>query len=603
MTETQQAVGTIQDEYGRALEVYLRTNSEAGLHRAYEVGRKAMVNGLGSLDMVGIHQKAIEHYIGDGRPQDEARLILRSASQFLTESLAAFEITHLGFRETLAQMSERTAQLEALNRSLGLEIDQRIRTESALRESQEKFQSLVDNARDVIYTLSLQGVITSLNPAFEEMTGWKREDWVGRPFTDLLDPGDVKREEEIRRLLVKGAQPPLFELRIRQKEGRPMFAEFVTAPLMYGTVVGGVLGLARDVTERRKAEEQIRASQARLTEAQRVAHLGNWEWVEEEENLFWSPELYEILGIDEDAFLPSYRIYFSVVHPDDHWIVKEALGKAIKQREGFDVTHRIIRPDGQVRVIHATGKSVRDKEGNPVRMFGTAQDITEAKIAENALKELPNKILQAQEEERQRLSRELHDDVCQRLSAMRLGIDIMEREAEGNPKVVQKIRSTKEQIDRIIKDVRRMSWNLRPTMLDDLGLGPALQRLCKDLMQDHKAKIRVKLPATIPGPFVGGTDITLYRIAQEALMNSVKHSNATKISIELTQNQERIRLVVADNGMGIETSRPPQPSNGHGLGLQSMKERAGLHHGTLQIISGAGKGTTVIAELPVESGH
>jgi len=334
-----------------------------------------------------------------------------------------------------------------------------------------------------------------------------------------------------------------------------------------------------------------------------VAHLGNWEWVEEEENLFWSPELYEILGIDEDAFLPSYRIYFSVVHPDDHWIVKEALGKAIKQREGFDVTHRIIRPDGQVRVIHATGKSVRDKEGNPVRMFGTAQDITEAKIAEDALKELPNKILQAQEEERQRLSRELHDDVCQRLSAMRLGIDIMEREAERNPKVVQKIRSTKEQIDRIIKDVRRMSWNLRPTMLDDLGLGPALQRLCKDLILDHKAKIRVKLPATIAGPFVGGTDITLYRIAQEALMNSVKHSNATKISIELTQNQERIRLVVADNGMGIETSRPPQPSNGHGLGLQSMKERAGLHHGTLQIISGAGKGTTVIAELPVESGH
>ncbi len=603
MTEIQTAVEAAQVEYERALEVYLRTSSEAGLHRAYEVGRKAMANGLGSLDMVAIHQKAIERYIGDGRPQDEARLLLRSASQFFAESLAAFEIAQLGFRETLAQMSERTAQLEALNRSLGMEIDQRVRTESALRESQERFQSLVENARDVIYTLSLQGIITSLNPAFEEMTGWKREEWLGKPFADLLDPGDVARQGEIQNLLLMGAQPPLFELRIRRKEGGPVDAEFVVAPLMYGSVVGGVLGLARDITERRKAEEQIRASQARLAEAQRVAHLGNWQWIEEERSMFWSPELYDILGIKEEAFLPSFKIYLSMIHPDDRWVVRDALEKALEQRDGFDLTHRIVRPDGQVRVVHATGKSVRDNEGNPIRMYGTAQDITEAKAAEEALRDLPYRILQAQEEERQRLSRELHDDVCQRLSAMRLGIDIMEREAARNTKVLQKIKGTKEQIDQIIRDVRRMSWNLRPTMLDDLGLGPALQRLCKDLMQNHSATINVEMPRTIPPRFEGGTDITLYRIAQEALMNAIKHSKATKISVELTQNQKRIRLVVADNGRGIDALRQPQPSNGHGLGLQSMKERAGLHHGTLQIISGTAKGTTIIAELPVESGH
>ena len=603
MNVTQRSLEVLQFEYGTALGGYLRRKSETELQKAYELGRRAMAGGLGMLDMVTIHQKSVEAFVNHCGSHDEAKRTIQEASVFLAESLGSFEMTHLGFREALAVISSRTAQLETINKSLNAEIKKRLSVEVALRESQERYRSLVENARDMIYTLSRHGSITSLNPAFEDLTGWKRDEWLGKPFEDLLDPEGLQHHREIHRQLLAGHQPPLFELTIRQKSGNLIIAEFIVTAQFQKGELHGILGFARDITERRNTDMELRGSQARLAEAQRIARIGNWQWNVQDNVLIWSPELYRIFGADPHSPTPRFRSYLAFVHPDDRWMVVNVVGGALKRLEEFEVIHRIVSTDGAVRVVRATGKVGRDNGEQFIRMFGVCQDITEAQRAEEALKELPNKILQAQENERGRLSRELHDDICQRLSALRLGIDIMEHEAGGNRGVMEKIRATKDQIDMIIKDVRRISWNLRPAMLDDLGLATALQRLCDGLNHDHAIKAKLKTWGTLPPRFENGVDIALFRIAQEALSNTVKHAAASRVAVELACHHKRIRLSVSDNGRGFNSFEEHQQDDGHGLGLRSMKERVNLHHGNFLLFTGLTKGTTIVAEIPLGEGH
>lgn len=589
----------LASHYKRALQDYLEGAGEVALQKAYELGRQAMADGLGALDLARIYQEALLDVIAvTPEPREDARLI-NFASMFFSESLAPFEMTHRGFKEALAILSTRTAELEALNKSLGIEITERVRIESELRHSEERYRDLVDNARDVIYTLSTEGTITSLNPVFETITGWKCDEWLGKSFVHLLHPDDLNRGMEIFQSLLQGDTPSAFELRIVSKSGEYLIGEFTTTSLLQGTTIVGILGIARDITERRKAEERLRTSQLQLAEAQQIAHLGNWDWDVKADTLVWSKELFHIYGVDPSTFEPNFQSYVTLIHPEDREEVRKTVEKAMKDGKPFAFFHRIVRPDGAIRIVHGRGLVALDNKGNVIRMFGTGQDVTEAKQAEEALKQLPQRILEAQEVERRRLSRELHDDVCQRLSAMKLTIDVLETDLPRKRNILKKIEATKGQVDQVITDIRRISWNLRPTTLDDLGLVVALRKLCKDLGETHNLKIRFKASRSIPEHFSTQTEIALYRIAQESLANAIKHSEASGIDLDLKRTDEKIVLTVVDNGNGFDASKQRRHGPGHGLGLLSMKERVSLLHGALHISSTPSKGTKITAEFPI----
>ena len=235
----------LKGEYVRVLQEYLADGGEAALQRAYELGRQLLADGMAVLEIAALHHEAMATVVEETLKSEEASRTIKTAGEFFAESLSPFEMTHRGFRE---------ANL-------------------ALRQSEERYRSLVENAKDVIYTLSPDGTITSLNPCFETITGWLPSDWLGKPFAPLVHLDDRPVAVDIYQRALRGETPPIFELRIQVKSSEYIQGEFTNTPLIKEGDVVGVLGIARDITDRKRAKEALqRLNQTLEDEAKRIAH-------------------------------------------------------------------------------------------------------------------------------------------------------------------------------------------------------------------------------------------------------------------------------------------------------------------------------------------
>ncbi|HEY6193271.1 MAG TPA: ATP-binding protein [Bacteroidota bacterium] len=232
------------------------------------------------------------------------------------------------------------------------------------------------------------------------------------------------------------------------------------------------------------------------------------------------------------------------------------------------------------------------------------REIEERKKAERMLRALPERILDAQEAERRRVAHELHDDVCQRLSATKLHIGAFEQEVKQNPRLRSKLQNIKRQININIREVRRIAAHLRPAALDEIGLHVALRLLCEDFQQVNRAtRAQFEMKAPSAARVGSHVELALYRIAQEGLSNVAKHAHAKKVLVRLGRENGFVRLDIRDNGRGFEVDRPSANSTrGYKLGLLNMKERAELLHGSCKITSAPGKGTHIRIEIPAATG-
>ena len=239
------ALRELSRRYGRALQSYLAGGGEAALQEAYDLGRKALAQGLGTHDMAAIQHRALLNTLVGVRTRTDGRRTVRAAGKLIVESLLPFEMSH-----------RRSQEVNA-----------------ALRESEERYRSLVETARDVIFTLAADGKLKSLNPAFETVTGWSRSEWIGKGFASLVEPDDRSRAAGVHRAVLESPVLPVFELGIRAKSGATIPVEFVATPLMKDEKVVGILGVARDITDRRRAQEALRHQNEVLEdEIKRIAH-------------------------------------------------------------------------------------------------------------------------------------------------------------------------------------------------------------------------------------------------------------------------------------------------------------------------------------------
>jgi PAS domain S-box-containing protein len=268
----------------------------------------------------------------------------------------------------------------------GQDITERKKTEEALEHSERRHRTLVETAPEVIYTVTEDGNIASLNSAFEKITGYSRDEWIGKPFGSLIHPDDLPLALEKFQQSLRGENPSLFNLRVRAKSGEYLIGEFTSVPQMEK---GIVWGLARDISERKKTEEALIDSERRASRAQEIAHLGSWELDLAGNRLSWSDEVYRIFGLQPQRFSATYEAFLEAVHPDDRATVDAAYYGSVRDgREGYEIEHRIVRKsDGQVRVVHERCEHVRDGSGRIVRSVGMVHDITERKKAEQALEE------------------------------------------------------------------------------------------------------------------------------------------------------------------------------------------------------------------------
>ncbi|TMI78621.1 MAG: PAS domain S-box protein [Bacillati bacterium ANGP1] len=420
--------------YTAALKEYLFEGGEAALQRAYEFGRGALGDGLGVLEVAAVHHQAMVEILG--ATSDELPGALAAAGQFLAEGLSPFEMTHRGYREANA----------------------------ALQVSERRYRELFENANDVVFTTDLAGKFTSVNRTGENLTGYGRDELASMGIEALVAPEQlpvVRRMLE--RMLAGEVERTRYEIEIVTRDGRRIPMEMHTSLLHQDGRPAGVHGIARDVTERKQAEQALRGLNERLEEeAKRIAHA-------------------------------------------------------------------------------------------------------------------------------------LHDDAGQLLSTVHLAL---EEFAHGLPPGARAgLHAVRELLDQVQEELRRLSHELRPTILDDLGLLPALEFLADRVAK--RSGLVITVQGSTEGRLAPPVETAFYRSVQEALTNTVRHAQATRVDVEIRRAEGTVRCSVRDDGIGFGVSTVLSRRGERGLGLIGIRERADALGGTLAIKSAQGQGTELLIAIPL----
>jgi two-component system, LuxR family, sensor kinase FixL len=342
------------------------------------------------------------------------------------------------------------------------------------------------------------------------------------------------------------------------------------------------------------SEAAFRESEQRLSLAADAGNLGIWIRDLAGDEIWATDKWRELFGFEKSESLNMHR-FLQRLHPGDRDAV-QALTKALEGGGDYEKEYRIILPDGRIRWIASRGRVEFDAAGKPVLMRGASLDNTARKLAEEAAHDLSGRLIHAQEEEQMRLARELHDDLSQSLALLSVELEMF---GQSPPSAVGQISGRMQefsaQVKRLSSEVHRLSHEMHPAKLEQLGLVAAVRGFCKEFAGAHEMASEFT-DRSVPREVPEDTALCLYRIAQEALHNVVKHSGATAARVELAMEGSELRLAIADDGVGFD----PEVMCANGsLGLVSMRERARFLHGRLSIESHAGKGTRVEARVPI----
>jgi PAS domain S-box-containing protein len=360
---------------------------------------------------------------------------------------------------------------------------------------------------------------------------------------------------------------------------------------------------ARSAEEARdRALEELKRSERRLAEAQQVAHIGSWERDLRTNQVTWSNELFNIFGLKPDGTDFTYERFLNCIVPEDAARIRAQVDEAVRERRDFSCDYRIALADGSIRVMQDRAGTILNEEGEPIRLVGTAQDVTELRQAEQALQEyaarlqrLSRRLLDVQEEERRHLARELHDEVGQTLTALAL---LLQSNGDGDQRIGQAgLATAREMIQALLEKVRGLSFDLRPAELDELGLLPALLSLFERFTDQMGVRINFNHEA-VEGRFASAVETTAYRITQESLTNVARHAGVNEATVRLWATSDTLGLQIHDRGRGFDpevTLRAPRSA-----GLVGMRERVELLNGQLTIESGPGAGSLITAELPLD---
>ena len=348
---------------------------------------------------------------------------------------------------------------------------------------------------------------------------------------------------------------------------------------------------------REHQEHKLLQSQARLAASADLAGLAYYEVDFREGVAHVDDRLRDLCGIpaDRSKGLAALEFWMEQIHPDDR---ERVLGLRRQLHAGelerLSVEYRFPHPTRGERWIHHVGRVARrDASGRTLRSFGVLRDITEAKQAEEAMRDLSWRLIRAHEDERALLARELHDDVTQRLAVLAIDMGRAELAAPDGAQA-DVMRSVRTELVRLSEDIHSLAYQLHPSVLEELGLVEALRAEGERRGRQGRLAVAMDLERL---PALAGKEaqLCLFRVAQEALTNVARHAGTGAASVTLRQADGGLLLAVSDRGVGFD---PARPREGRSLGLASMRERLHLVSGTLDIETAPGRGTTVVAWVP-----
>jgi len=592
-------------------------------------------------------------------------------------------------------------------------------------EARFRHAVVIESSDDAIASATLDGIIVSWNTGAQKTYGYTEAEAVGKPINMLVPPELADEENKILGILRAGGRIQQFETVRVTKTGKRINVSLTISPLKdsSGRIVG-CSGIARDISERKLAEEALRASEERLRLAQQAARIGTFDWNIRTGVNTWTPELEAVYGLPPGGFGGTQTAFENLVHPDDragviklvdaamksgqptkgewrvvwadrsvHWIAgrwqvfMDASGEPSKMiGVNVDVTERKLAEEARLEVNRAleaqaallhvpaavamldrdmrylqvsdrwcvdfsldssqllgrshyeifpdipdrwkqlhrralAGETLRADEDRWDREGGTtwlrweirpwqnldglprgvlifSEDITDRKHAEEALLGMGRKLIEAHEQERTRIGRDLHDDFVQRLALLSIELGAVQQDV---PDAVSELRTRigalRDQTTQITNDVQLLSHELHSSKLEYLGIVGATKNFCLEFSERQKVEIDFRsrdLPAALPTEL----SLSLFRVLQEALRNAMKHSGVKRFEVRLWGSTGEIHLTVSDLGVGFDSGAAMKST---GLGLTSMQERLRLVGGDLSINSQPKRGTTIHARVPFTS--
>lgn len=354
------------------------------------------------------------------------------------------------------------------------------------------------------------------------------------------------------------------------------------------------LVLAVLVEERKNVEEAMRESGERLRLAAQAGRMMAYEW---DASTVMPMRLTSghVLAKDERT-LSACEHLFANCHPDDRKRLTAAVANLNPENPCLEVSCRTLRGDGSLIWVEGNGRAYFDERGRLLRLIGMVADVTARKEVEQECSELSGRLIHAQEQERTRIARELHDGLGQRAALLQVKLErLKQEETELSLNAGQELQNIIELAEEFSSELHNMSRQLHPTRLDTLGLAAALEGLCREFTAQHNLRVKF-VHERAQGPVPKDISLCLFRITQEALMNVVRHSGASQAAVELTHSGDQINLNITDDGVGFD---PAFVAVDKGLGLISMRERLRLVGGQLSIDSKVSHGTRIQVRIPL----
>jgi len=496
----------------------------------------------------------------------------------------------------LAVSESRTAcRGEAVSMVFLRDITDQKLAEDALRESEARYRNIFENIQDVYYEVSLDGIILELSPSIRDISGYEREELLGISLDQLyVDPG--KRDEFLQKLLHDGKVRD-YEILVKDKDGSQRYCS-ITSRLIPGEHGRGgkIVGSLRDITERKRAENDLRESEQTLKAILDASSVGIG--LARNRTLCWANKaMHRMVGLKEGSLEnQNARILYS--DDEEFERVGRMLYPGIEKSGVGKVETRWVKKGGGVFPCYVQASPV-DPSDLDKGVIVTVMDISNRIEAEERIHALTQELIKAQENERQRISRELHDRVAQDLLTLKIAFETLFNGHAAAPKVMEKISAISKALQGCIMTVRDLAYDLQPPGLDVMGLVETISQYCEDFSEKTGLKIDFRAAGMGNLNLDFDTQINLYRLIQEGLNNIRKHADARQAKIKLVAAFPNIILRIQDDGKGFDVkNRWTTLANEKRMGLRSMEERAALLQGKMLIESSPGKGTRISVKIP-----